>query len=208
MARPFLTILLALCALLTITAQAQLFPELKAYGSCSFPDGLQVIDDSPMPPNVHERPVQSHGTTGSVPLLAGRRVVFGYPGEDAYANVKVELLPEGNFAANRKLLLEDFDDIVASDKGVARNVARKPTQSGFSVTGLDRKSLQGNTLGIYLLIDDKTQTVATVYLLNGTPAKRKFQTLTEYARMRDTFLYNYTRCIRNNKTGSTFGVSK
>ncbi len=58
------------------------------------------------------------------------------------------------------------------------------------------------------MIDDQTHVVATAYLLNDDPAKRPFRTLDEYARMRETFLYNYTRCIRNNQTGQTFGVSK
>ncbi len=208
MRRSFTNLLPALGTLAASMAFAQQSPRIKPYETCSFPDGLQVVEDSPMPPDVHERPVQSHGKTGSVPLLAGRRIVFGYPGSGPYANVKVELLPSANFAADRKLLLDDFDDMVASDKTVARNLKRKPTQSGLFVTGLDRKELQGNTLGIYLLIDDATHVVATVYLLNDDPSKRPFKSLDEYARMRDTFIYNYTRCIRNNETGQTFGASK
>ena len=207
MIRLFPFALLTVSMLWTITAPAQQFPEVRAYESCSFPDGLQVLDTAPMPGDVHARPVQNHGVAGSVPLLAGERVVFGYEGVP-YANVKVELLPPVDFPANRKLLLDDFADIAASDKGVSRNLTRKPTQSGFSVTGLDRRALQGNTLGIYLLIDDATHIAATVYLLNADPAKRRFKTLDEYAHMRDTFLYNYTRCVRNNQTGHTFGTSR
>ena len=189
------------------TVPAQQYPALKAYGACAFPDGLQVIEDTPMPSNVLQRPTQSHGKTGFVPLLAGRRVVFGYPDGIAYANIKVELLPKENFVTNRKLLLDDFDDIVSSDPNVVRS-KRKPAQGGQYITGLDRKSLDGNTLGIYLMIDDQTHIAATVYLLNGNPAKRPFKTLDQYAQMRDTFLYNYTRCIRNNITGQTFGGLK
>lgn len=207
MARLLPAAVFAISALWTFTVHAQQFPEVRAYESCSFPDGLQMMDTAPMPGDVHARPVQIHGTAGTVPLLAGQRVVFGYDGTP-YANVKVELLPPVNFPANRKLLLDDFSDIAASDKGVVRNTVRKPTQSGFSVTGLDRKELQGSTLGIYLLIDDATHIAATVYLLNADPAKRRFKTLDEYAHMRDTFLYNYTRCVRNNQTGNTFGVPK
>ena len=200
--------LFAACLSMSFTAQAQLYPELKAYESCAFPDGLEVTEVTPMPPDVKVRPVQSHGKTGSVPLLAGRRVTLSYPGETPYASVKVELLPAENFVANRQLILDDFDDILASDKGTARNATHKPTQNGFTITGLDRKELKGNTLGIYLLTDKDTHIVATIYLLNQDPAKRKFQALNEYAHVRDTFLYNYTRCVRNNQTGSTFGVTK
>ncbi|MGI4854855.1 MAG: hypothetical protein ACRYF4_12515 [Janthinobacterium lividum] len=207
MSRLFPLALLVASTTWTFTAPAQQAPEVRAYESCSFPDGLQVMDMAPMPVDVHARPVQIHSVAGSVPLLAGERVVFGYDGT-AYANVKVEQLPATNFAANRKLLLDDFADIAASDKGVSRNVTRKPTQSGFSVVGLDRRELQGSTLGIYLLIDDATHVAATVYLLNADPAKRRFKTMDDYTRMRDTFLYNYTRCVRNNQTGNVFGSSR
>ena len=180
-------------------------PELKPYESCAFPDGLVVTDVTPMPSGVVERPVQSHGKTGTVPLLGGRRVLFAYPDSDVYANAKVELLPEANYAANRKLLVDDFNDILASDKGVTRNLARKPTLNSFAIAGMDRSALKEKTLGIYLLLDDKNRVATTIYFLNGPPAQRRFKTLADYASLRDTFLYNYTRCIRNNQASAAFG---
>ncbi|AFL87639.1 hypothetical protein Terro_1330 [Terriglobus roseus DSM 18391] len=188
------------------TAAPQSFPQLKPYESCSFPDGLQITNIVPMPDDVKQRPVQSHGKAGTVPLLAGRRVDFAYPGSDPYASAKIELLPEANFIANRKALFDDFDDIIASDKNVSRNTTRKSPFNAFSIAGLDRNAVDGKTLGIYLLIDDRTHVVTTVYLLN--PAKTPIKTAADYARMRDTFLFNYTKCIRNNQSGVLFGNSK
>ena len=179
---------------------------LKPYESCGFPDGLQITDIQSMPADVHERPVVSHGVTRSVPLIGGRRITFAYPGAEPYASVKVEQMPADNFAANRKLLLDDFDDIIASDKMVARNVTHGATMSGFGAVGLDRIVMTGTTLGIYLLLDDRTHIAATVYLLN--PPQSKFKVPAEYARARDTFLYNYTRCVRNNQNGQLFGTSR
>ena len=184
----------------------KLYPELKPYESCSFPDGLQITDIAPMPDDVRDRPVTSGGVTKQVPLLAGRRVTFAYPGAKPYASAKVELLHAENWTTNRKLLLEDFDDIANSDKTVARNKNRQPTLSGFSVVGLDRMAVTGNTLGIYLLLDDKTHIATTLYLLN--PPESKFKGVADYASSRDTFLYNYTKCVRNNQTGTTFGVPR
>jgi hypothetical protein len=184
----------------------KLYPELKPYQTCDFPDGLQVVDVTSMPDDVKERPVQIHGKTEAVPLLAGRRVQFAYPGADAYASVKVELLPEPNFLANRKLLTDDFEDILASDKGVVRNTTRKSPFNGFSINGMDRTTMQGTTLGIYLLIDDRTRIATTVYLLN--PKKGAMKTPEDYARKRDTFLFNYTKCIRNNQNGVLFGTPR
>lgn len=176
---------------------------LKPYESCSFPDGLQITDIQSMPSDVRERPVVSHHVNKSVPLVAGRRITFAYPGAEPYASVKVEQMPADNYAANRRLLLDDFDDIIASDAMVARNTTHGATLSGFAAVGLDRIAVTGTTLGIYMLLDDRTHVAATVYLLN--PPQSKFKLPAEYARARDTFLYNYTRCIRNNQNGVLFG---
>ena len=181
-------------------------PGLRVYESCSFPDGLKVTDVQAMPGDVKDRPVQVHGTTQQVPLLAGRRITFGYPGGEPAVSVKLEQLPAENYPANRALLLQDFDDIIASDKGVARNTTRPTKISGFSVVGLDRKTITGNTLGIYMLLDDAAHVAATVYLLNPKTGGPK--TGEEYGQKRDTFLYNYTRCVRNNQNGVLFGGAR
>jgi|GEM_PF-1448057 len=182
----------------------QQFNQLKAYESCSFPDGLAITDIQRMPEEIHDRPVQTKSGQKTVPLLAGRRITFAYPGAEPFASVKLELLPPENYTVNKALLLQDFDDIVASDKSVAKNTTRPPRLSAFSMVGLDRKELAGNTLGIYMLMDDTTHTVATVYLLN--PKQSHFKTIQDYSSHRDAFLYNYTRCIRNNQSGILFGV--
>lgn len=179
---------------------------MKPYESCGFPDGLQIADIQSMPSDVRARPVQSHGVSKSVPLVAGRRITLSYPGAEPFASVKVEQMPAEGYAANRKLLLDDFDDIIASDKMVARNTTHGTTMSGFAAVGLDRLVVSGTTLGIYMLLDDRTHVAATVYLLN--PPQSKFKVLADYARARDTFLYNYTRCIRNNQNGQLFGRSQ
>jgi hypothetical protein len=187
------------------TATPPNHPELKAYLSCGFPDGLQVSGTDQMPSDVRSRPVQVHGETKSVPLLDGWRITFGYPGEQPYASVKLELLPATNYLESKRLLLADFDDIVASDKNVTRATRTAP-MSGFSVVGLDRNSLSGTTLGIYMLMDDRAHTVMTAYFLN--PGGKKFKTPQEYGQMRDTFLYNYTHCVRSNQNSTMFGGAK
>jgi hypothetical protein len=73
--------------------------------------------------------------------------------------------------------------------------ALRPRLNGFEVYGLDRKKLEGNTLGIYLLIDHRTHIVASVFFLNQEPQQRKFSNLGEYRSLRDHFLEAYTSCV-------------
>ena len=129
-------------------------------------------------------------------MLAGRRVMFAYPGEDFYANIKVELLPEDKYAQAKTDLSSAFDRLLASGDNV-RNYALKPSLNGFEIQGQDRTRREGGVLGFYQLFEDRTHTVVTAYLLNQEPPKR-FTTMEEYAALRDRFLNRYTSCIRSS----------
>ena len=130
----------------------------------------------------------------SVALTAGRRVMFAYPKEDFYANVKVEILPAEGYAASKDALISDFEHTLATDDN-SRNYALKRRLNQFDIQGLDRSKREGGVLGVYLLFDDPTRTVITIYFLNQEPPKR-FHNMQEYAVIRDRFLNEYTFCIR------------
>jgi len=120
--------------------------------------------------------------------------MFAYPGEDFYANVKVEILPLSGYSESKKALLGNFDYILASGDN-QRNYKLKPSLNGFEIQGLDRSKREGGVVGIYLLFDDPTRTVTTIYFLNQEPPRR-FATMEEYSALRDQFLNDYTSCIR------------
>jgi hypothetical protein len=123
--------------------------------------------------------------------------MFSYPATDFFANVKVEQLPADGFAQGRKDLISNFDHILAGGDDSTRNLnyALHPRLNGFEIYGLDRNKLEGRTLGIYLLIDNRTHIVATVYFFNQDPSRRKFSSLSEFGQYRDHFLDAYTACV-------------
>jgi hypothetical protein len=164
------------------------------YTTCKFADGLMVVETSPLAPGVHARTVQTSKGPRQVEMVEGRRVMFAYPDKDFYANVKVEILPEKNYAETRQFLIDDFDYTLASADGSTRNYGLKPKENGFDVRGLDRDKLEGGVLGVYLLLEDSSRMVTTIYFLNQEPKDRSFQTMDEYRVMRDRFLATYTAC--------------
>lgn len=121
--------------------------------------------------------------------------MFAYPEKDFYANVKVEILPEKNYAETRQSLIDNFDYMLNSGDGNTRNYGLKPTLNGLDVRGLDRDKLEGGVLGVYLLLDDISRMVTTIYFLNQEPKDRSFQTLEEYRVQRDRFLAAYLTCV-------------
>lgn len=173
----------------------------KPYTTCRLQDGLSVVETAPLAPGVTTRMVQTLKGNRAITMLDGRRVMFAYPGEDFYANVKVEVLPATNWDDLRTALADNFDFLLASGDDV-RNYRLKPQINGFAVQGQDRPKREGGVLGFYLLFENTTHTAITIYFLNQEPAVR-FKTLEEYAVLRDRFLNEYTACIRKGLASIT-----
>jgi hypothetical protein len=195
---------LALCFLaVPVVAHAQIHPALRPYAGCKFDDGLTTAEVSQLPAVIKGRTVQTLSGVAQVPILRSEHVTFTYPNADFFATVKVEQLPPGSFVQGKIDLISNFDHILSSGDDSARNMAFaiRPHLNGFEIYGLDRKKLEGSTLGIYLLIDNRTHIVASVFFLNQPPptdqdlTPRKFTTLAQYATLRDHFLNAYTECV-------------
>lgn len=166
-----------------------------SYIGCHASTGPAVVEVAALAPGDTSRTIPLiGGGSYTLNMLDGRRVMFAYPGEDYFANVKVEVLPQEGYAESRAALIGNFEYVLAGGDN-ARNYKLKPKLNGFDIQGLDRSKREGGVLGIYLLFDDPTRTVMTIYFLNQEPPKR-FQTIEEYAVVRDQFLSGYTACIR------------
>jgi len=151
---------------------------------------------------VTTRTVETTKGLKDIQMIAGRRVLFSYPDKDFFANVKVEVLPEKNYAEEKQSLIDNFDFLLASGRDNSRNYALKPTMHGLDIRGLDRDKLELPVVGFYLLFDDSSHVATTIYLLNQEPSVRSFQTMEEYVAMRDRFLDTYTACIRAKSSGT------
>ena len=168
---------------------------LKPYMSCQFSDGLKIVETTPLPPEVTARQVDTDSGPRQIDLQAGVRVMFGYPETGFYANVKAELLPAANYPELKQSLLDNFQHLA---QGNTVNTTLRSPLNGLEVHGLDRDKLEGGVLGTYLLFDNTTHVVTTIYMLNQEPESRKFQTIDEYRSLRDRFLASYTGCIQSN----------
>lgn len=186
----------ALGSVLALAQQPSASDKFAPYTTCKLPDGPNVVDVTPLSSGVDSRIVRIIGGSSTISISDGRRVMFAYPGEDFYANVKVEFLPADDYAESKKAVLGNFDYLLASGDN-SRNYKLKPKFHGFDAEGLDRSKREGGVIGIYLLINDVTRTVVTIYFLNQEPPKR-FKTMDEYAAIRDRFLAGFASCIRAN----------
>jgi hypothetical protein len=172
---------------------------LVPYMTCSFPDGLRVVGATPLATGVASRPVQTANGTQSIEMEAAEQVTFGYPLTDLFANAKVELLPAARYAEMKRILLANLTFLESERNGPTAARALPVGLHGFEVHGSDLQKLAGSMLGMYVLFDDKAHVATTVYFLNQQAWERKFQTMGEYGRQRDSFLKAYTGCVRVNQ---------
>jgi hypothetical protein len=161
-----------------------------AYTSCTFSDGLAVVETVPLRKAASFRTVQTvHGLV-TIPITARTNVSFTYPGEKDFAEVDVEILPENGYAESKKVLLSNFERDISPGGAVKRNHKLEPTMNGFEIQGWDSDNLRADLPGVYLLFDEKTRTVITIDFLDDRSRRRKYPVL------RDRFLNAYTGCIR------------
>jgi hypothetical protein len=172
---------------------------LVPYTTCAFPDGLRIVQTDPLAPGVASRTVETAAGTQSIALEGGERVMVAYPLTDFFANVKVELLPANRYAALKKTLIDNLHFLELEKGGPTQALALPVGLHGFEVHGNDRRKLEGNVLGMYLMFDDKAHVATTIYFLNQQSWERKFQTIDEYGGLRDNFLRTYTGCVRDNQ---------
>jgi hypothetical protein len=172
---------------------------LAAYNSCFFSDGLQIQLIEPLDAEQDARPMKtSHGFV-TVPFLSGERIMFAYPFMDYYANMSVEQLPADRYASLKATMLDNMAYLESEINGPAPAQTLPEDVHGFEVHGNNREKMEGGALGMYLLFDDLNHVATTVYFLNEESWRRKFQTMDEYARLRDQFLTTYTGCVRQNQ---------
>jgi hypothetical protein len=174
-----------------------LAPALQPYTACKLPSGPDVVEVTMLPGVPMTRTVDTLRGPKDILMLDGVRVMFAYPETDFYANLKAELLPSDTYATEKADLIDEEDKMLAADDTNIRNYALKPKMQGFEIYGIDRKKLEGGVLGAYLFFDDATHVVTTIYFLNGEPGRRRFNDMTEYAKLRDSFLQDYTSCVRS-----------
>ena len=186
----------------TARASRALAVPLRPYVGCKLPGGPENVERTPLPQTPMTRAAQTFAGPKEIHLMDGVFQAFSYPGTATFANVKVELLPTASYSTEKADLISEFDKINATGEDTQRNYALKPTLNGFEIYGFDRKALDGNVLGVYLMFDNPHRVATTAYFLNAQPGQRKFSTLAEYSSLREGFLNAYTGCVRKALSGA------
>ena len=189
----------AMLAGLPCTAQQATAKVLTPYTTCYFPDGLTVASANSLSPDEASRTVETADGSQHIDPVTSEQVMFAYPFTDFFANVKVEELPAAQYPALKKILVANLEYLGKKTPNILANDALPANLHGFEVHGHDLERLESSVLGMYVMFDDASHVVTTVFFLNQESWRRKFQSMGEYRTLRDHFLTTYTGCVRENQ---------
>lgn len=187
--------------LLQIGVVAQSGNSLKPYLSCKFDDGLKIVETSrhrQWNSTDKFRLVKINGVEERVSVIDGYKIMFAYPDTYFFANVKAEQSDPESYAKDKETLIRLMQWLPSTSKEMETPEPIKVTSHGFEGYAVNRKTIFGDTLGMYTLFSDANRQVLTIYFLNQPAEKRKFKTIEEYRTLRDGFLDKYTSCIQSN----------
>lgn len=188
----------ALCALLAFVAgHAAAGPAEKvanAMEPCGWQDKLVAAPVTKLPEAFKLRTIQLLNTTAQVSVVEGFRFSLAEDGKEIFANVKIEQSEPEKFAADRDAVIANLRYILSTSKGMESAEPLAVSFSGYEGPMINRSTLTGSTLALISLFQEKEHLILTIYLENGAPEKRSFQTKDEWNLMRDRFLIALTGC--------------
>lgn len=179
----------------SVTASAQERPDdpLRPLTTCAFGKDLQAKSVSRWTAGA-SRMVQTTGGPMSVSVADGYRMLLAFPGSAPFVNLKLERSQPGKLAADRTAILAQMTSFAATP-GAKVAPFKVIERNGVEIMALNNAELTPGVISVYTLISEKTNVIATAYLLNQKPEQRKFQTFEQYQALRDEFIYSLAVCM-------------
>jgi hypothetical protein len=130
-----------------------------------------------------------------VSVADGYRMMLAFPGTAPFVNLKLERSQPGKLAADRTAILAQMTSFAATP-GTTVAPFKVIERNGVEIMALNNPTLEGGgVISIYTLISEKSNLIATAYLLDQKPAQRKFQNYEQYQSMRDEFVFALAVCM-------------
>jgi len=174
---------------------------LKSFTSCDLDDGLRIVQVDRLPKDVKSRTVKTSKGDQKISLADGYRVMVAYNDDrDWFANIKAEKSITAEYEKDKERVIENLKWAASTSKELESQEPVKVSFGEYEGYGTSKRTLIGNTLGIYVLFSDPDRTITTFYFINQNPKKKRFQTIEEWRVVRDGFLNTYTTCVKNNRS--------
>ena len=169
---------------------------LKRYSFCEgFADGVRIVRQNRRPADEPPwREVTAKGETRKVSVIDGMRIIYGWPGKDPFADVKVEMADRAKYPEDKRVLARMMDAVGRTEKAGALTTLQGRGYTGQEVV---KAELAGATLAITQLFFDADKVVVSIYFPNTAPIgeARNFSNHAQFVARRAAFVRGYLECI-------------
>ena len=169
---------------------------LRPLLSCTFGGDLKPVSASRLTSGMTWRTVETSAGPMRVSTADGYRMVLAFPDSEPFVNLKLERPAQGRLSEDRTAILAQMTSFAARP-GAHVEPFKVAANNGVEVMGLNNGSLTGGVISMYTLIAEKSNVVATAYLLNQKPERRRFKSYAEFEALRDAFISSLSNCLAN-----------
>jgi hypothetical protein len=168
---------------------------LRPLTTCPFGKDLQARSVSRWKEPTPWRMVQTSNGPKQVSVADGYHMQLAFPDTATFVSLKLERSKQGRLGADRTAILDQMTSFAAKP-GVTVAPFKVVERNGVEIMALNNPSLDsGGVISVYTLISEKTNVIATAYLLNQKPSQRKFKNYQQYQALRDDFIFALAVCM-------------
>ncbi len=132
----------------------------------------------------------------TISRTAASRTLYYNEKDVPFINLKVELSDSNSYEADKKKLIEHLKYLNAHSTGMETKDLIELNFNGYKFIGLSRASIEsGSTLGTFLMFPGNG-IVVYFYFNNLKPEHRNFESVDDYKKLRDKFMYGYTKFLK------------
>lgn len=176
-------------------ALAQPADPLRTLTTCEFGNKLRVQSVERRLAGAPARMVQTLGGPMPVSVAESYRMMLAFPDTKPFVNLKLERSQPGKLASDRSAILAQMSSFAATP-GESVSPFKVVENNGMEIMALNSSSLDGGgVISIYTLVAEKSNVIATAYLLNQKPGERKFKDFQQYQQLRDDFIFSLAVCM-------------
>ena len=150
-----------------------------------------------LPATARFRTVDLQAGPAQVSTADGYRLMIYAKGTRPLVNLKIERSAEGKYAADRAVITAQMAELAGAVKPPFSMRVETSTQDGIDVMAINNPSIEHSpgVISFYTLLEPRSGTIATAYLLNQQRDLREFANDAEYVALRDRFISALTACM-------------
>lgn len=179
-----------------VYAQQRSSDPLNSATQCFSSGEFQYKNKDRLPATSKSRTIDLVTGPVQVSTADGYRLMIYRKSASPLVNLKIERSAEGQFATDRAAIIAQATEVADGAKPDKLQVETS-TRDGIEVLAVNKPSIESapGIISMVVLLDAKSGTVATAYVMNQRKDIREFSNDAEYVAIRDRFINTLSTCL-------------